>query len=171
MVYTFKIISSETKSFRIELQIDGANTFYLLHETIQKTTGYQAHQMASFFMPNGKGKKVTEISMLDTGINGFPNYSMFRTKLSDLIQSGNHRILYTFDLFNDRSMNLELTGIYMEKNLNEPLVTLAKGEAPVQILEEEIKEQNVAAQQEDEVFHDFGILEDYTEIFGEMDPI
>jgi len=108
--------------------------------------------------------------MLDSGLNGYPNYYMSRTKISELISLKNSHALYTFDLFNDRSFTLELTGIDMEKNLQEPLADL-EGEAPVQILEEDIKVQESTARQEDEVFQDFGVLEDYTEIFGEMDPI
>ncbi|MBN1819294.1 MAG: hypothetical protein JXR31_04250 [Prolixibacteraceae bacterium] len=171
MIYSYKIISPEVNNFQLNLQIDGEATFYSLHETIQKHAGYQSHQLASFFIPNQKGKKSVEISLLDPGINGFPNYAMYRTKLSELIAPDCKQLLYTFDLFNDRSLILELTGIYMEKNLNEPLVTLESGEVPVQILEEDIKVQESIAQQEDEVFQDFGVLEDYTEIFGEMDPI
>jgi len=171
MILHYKIISPEAKNFLLELQIDGDETFYTLHDTIQKSIGYQSHQLASFFIPNNKGKKSIEISLLDSGINGFPNYSMYKTKLSTLITHNCKQLLYTFDLFNDRSLSLELTGIYMEKNLNEPLVALENGDAPVQILEEEVKAQVSAAQQEDEVFQDFGVLEDYTEIFGEMDPI
>lgn len=171
MIYHFKIISPEAKNFKIELQIDGDNTFYTLHETIQKICSYQSHQLASFFIPNGYGKKAIEISLLDSGINGFPFYSMHRTRILDLVPPDTRFLLYTFDLFNDRSLMLELTGIYMEKNQNEPLATLGDGDAPAQTLEEEVEVGESSAQQEDEVFQDFGVLEDYTEIFGEMDPI
>ena len=169
MIYTFKIVSQEAKGFLLELHIDGSETFYTLHDTIQKSIGYQSHQLASFFVRNGK--KTIEVSQLDSGINGLPNFSMYRTRLSELVSSETSQVLYTFDLFNDRSLILELTGIYMEKNLKEPLVTLEAEDAPVQILEEEVKAEETTAQQEDEVFQDFGVLEDYTEIFGEMDPI
>ncbi|MCD6353940.1 MAG: hypothetical protein J7L95_00170, partial [Prolixibacteraceae bacterium] len=79
-------------------------------------------------------------------------------------------LIYTFDFLNDRSFFIELTGIIMEKNLNEPLVILKKGDAPVQVLGEVISNQEEPAVfHEEEVYMDFGELDDYTEIFGEMD--
>jgi hypothetical protein len=113
--------------------------------------------------------KLIEISMLDLGINGAAFYIMQKTKLSDLIKSKEQKLLYTFDFLNDRSFFIELTGIIMEKNLNEPLVTLKQGDAPVQVLGEENVDQEPTQLSEEEVFMDFGELEDYTEIFGEMD--
>lgn len=56
----------------------------------------------------------------------------------------------------------------MEKNLNEPLVTLKQGETPVQVLGEDVTLREQTELQE-EVYMDFGELDDYTEIFGEMD--
>jgi hypothetical protein len=170
MIYRFKIVSPEAKNFLLQLQIDGSETFHTLHEMIRQCVDYKTHQMASFFIRNGNGKKTIEVSMLDAGLNGYPNYSMLRTKISELVSLKNNPVLYTFDLFNDRSFILELTGIDMEKNLQEPLTDL-EGQAPVQMLEEDVNVQESTARQEDEVFQDFGVLEDYTEIFGEMDPI
>ena len=57
----------------------------------------------------------------------------------------------------------------MKKNLNEPLVTLKQGDAPVQVLGDEIVEQESANLQEEEVFMDFGEVYDYTELYGEME--
>ena len=94
---------------------------------------------------------------------------MQKTKLSDLIISKEQKLLYTFDFLNDRSFYLELTGIIMEKNLSEPFVTLKQGDSPVQVLGEETLELEPAIYQEEEVLMDFGELDDYNEIFGEMD--
>jgi len=171
MIYHFKIISPEVDNFSIELETGGEETFFALHEAIQKAAGFYSHQLASFFISNGRGKKEIEISLLDNGFNGFPYYAMQKTRIADLISANTKRLLYTFDFFNDRSLIIELTGIDMEKNQHGPLTTFVEGEAPVQILEDEENAQESTAKQEDEVFNDFGVLEDYTEIFGEMDPI
>ena len=53
--------------------------------------------------------------------------------------------------------------------ITEPLVTSKTGDTPVQVLGEEIEEQETVDVLEEEVYMDFGELEDYTEIFGEMD--
>lgn len=169
MVYSFKLKSQEAKNFLLAIDIDGKHTFYDFHKTIQENTDFQSHQLASFFISDGNWKKKNEISLLDSGINVYPHFTMYKTRISDLIHEQTKFILYTYDLFNDRSFNLELTEIFMERNLNEPQVTLKKGEAPVQILEEETKDEETFIVEEDETLHDFGILEDYTEIFGEME--
>ena len=106
--------------------------------------------------------------MLDLGLNGGAYYIMQKTKLSELINSTEQKLIYTFDFFNDRSFYIELTGIIMKENQNEPLVTLKQGKAPAQVLGEESVNHD-ADVLEEEVYMDFGELEDYTEIFGEMD--
>ena len=94
---------------------------------------------------------------------------MQKTKLSDLIKSEALHLIYTFDFINNRSLYLELTGIVMEKFLKEPLVTLKQGDAPVQVLGEEPDFREAAKLQEEEVLMDFGILDDYSELYGEME--
>lgn len=172
MIYHFKIISQESKNFHLEVEVDKKHTFFNFHSIIQKSLGFESHQLASFFISDKRWKKLKEISMLDLGdlgINGAAYFIMQKTKLSDLIESKEQKLIYTFDFLNDRSFYIELTGIIMEKNLDEPLVTLKRGDSPVQVLGEETLELEPAIYQEEEVFMDFGELEDYTEIFGEMD--
>ena len=154
----------------MEIKLDEKNTFFDFHSIIQKSLGYESHQLASFFISDRRWMKLKEISMLDMGINGVAFFIMQKTKLRDLIHSDDQKLIYTFDFLNDRSFFIELTGIIMEKNLNEPLVTLKQGDPPVQVLEEEVTEKTpVVIVDEEEVYMDFGELDDYTEIFGEMD--
>ena len=57
----------------------------------------------------------------------------------------------------------------MTQNLNEPLVALQRGRTPFQLLEEDPYSQAIdVLQEEEEAFMDFGELNDYAEIFGEM---
>ena len=169
MIYHFQISSPESQNFRLEVKLNDKHTFFDFHSIIQKSLGFESHQLASFFVSDKRWMKLIEISMLDMGLNGAAFYIMQKTKLSDLIKSKKQKLVYTFDFLNDRSFLIELTGIIMEKNLNEPLVTLKEGDAPVQVLGEEVENQEPAQNLEEEVFMDFGELEDYTEIFGEMD--
>ena len=109
--------------------------------------------------------------MLDLGMNGAAYYIMQKTILSDLINSAGQKLIYTFDFLNDRSLLIELTDIIMEKNLSEPLVTLKLGESPIQVLGEDIDiiDHESLDLQEDKAYMLFAELEDYTEIFGEME--
>ncbi len=169
MIYHFQISSQESQSFRLEVELDGNHSFFDFHSIIQKSLGFESHQLASFFISDKKWMKMKEISMLDMGINGSPFFIMQKTKLTELIKPVDQKLIYTFDFLNDRSFFIELTGIIMKKNLNEPLVTLKQGDTPVQVVGEEVMEQEPAVLIEEEVYMDFGELDDYTEIFGEMD--
>ena len=168
MIYKFQIVSQESQNFLLEVALDEKHSFFDFHSIIQKSVGFESHQLASFFVSDKRWKKLVEISMLDLGINGAAFFIMQKTKLSDLLQEEGQKLIYTFDFLNDRSFLIELTGIIMEKNLNEPLVTLKLGDAPVQVLGEEVSVDEQTELQE-EVYMDFGELDDYTEIFGEMD--
>jgi hypothetical protein len=169
MIYQFRITSPESKNFQLVLEADGEHSFFNLHTIIQQSVGFESYQLASFFIPDQKGRKQKEVSLLDLGLNGGIYHIMQKTKLADFIQSKTPQFIYTFDFINDRSLFIELTGIVMEKNLREPLITLKKGEAPVQVLGDNPPVQDSTKLQEEEVLMDFGILEDYTELYGEME--
>ena len=169
MIYKFQIVSQESQNFRLEVALDDKHSFFEFHTIIQKSVGFESHQLASFFISDQRWKKLVEISMLDLGINGAAFFIMQKTRLKDLLHTLGQQLIYTFDFLNDRSFFIELTGIIMEKNLNEPFVALKQGDAPVQVLGEESIEQEQGILQEEEVYMDFGELDDYTEIFGEMD--
>ena len=169
MIYKFKIVSQESQNFLLEVALDNKQSFFDFHAIIQKSVGFESHQLASFFVSDMRWKKLVEISMLDLGINGAAYFIMQKTKLSDLLHSRGQQLIYTFDFLNDRSFLIELTEIIMEKNLNEPFVTLKQGDAPVQVIGDDVNPQEQPELQQEEVYMDFGELDDYTEIFGEMD--
>lgn len=169
MVYHFQLSSQESQNFRLDIKMDKMHSFFDFHSIIQKSLGYESHQLASFFISDRRWMKLKEVSMLDLGVNGGVFYIMQKTKLSDLINTIGQKLIYTYDFLNDRSLYVELTGIIMENYLNEPLVTLKQGDTPVQVLGEEIVDMESTILVEEEIYMDFGELDDYTEIFGEMD--
>ena len=153
----------------MEVSLDGNHTFFNFHCFIQECLGFESHQLASFFVSDARWRKLKEISQLDMSMNSSILLSMRQTKLSEILHSTNQKLIYTFDFINDRSFYIELIGIIMTLNLNEPLVILQRGKTPVQILEEDSYNQVIdVLEEEEEVFMDFGELNDYAEIFGEM---
>ncbi|MDD4189738.1 MAG: hypothetical protein PHI28_00265 [Mangrovibacterium sp.] len=170
MGYLSQITSGEKPDFCLQIILDGEHTFEDFHAAIQKACGYSPNQMASFFLPGHSPGKQIEITELDSGFSGFPHYLMGKTQLKSLLKSAQQRFTYVFDFFQDRSFDIELTEIFMEKNLVEPSITLRNGDAPAQVLEEEIQEQNFAPSALTERC-DYGDLDDYTEIFGEMEDL
>ena len=108
---------------------------------------------------------------MNQGLAGFPKYTMGKTQLKNLLSTKQERLLYVFDFFQDRSFDIELTQIFMEKNLVEPSITSMSGDAPAQILEEELQEEGIQSFHVAEDLYDYGDLDDYTEIFGEMEDL
>jgi Plasmid pRiA4b ORF-3-like protein len=164
MIFHFQILSQEHKDFRLEVELSQKHTFFDFHSIIQKSLGYESHQLASFFVSDQKGLKEKEISLLDLGMNGAAYYIMQKTNLSDLIFSKGQKLIYTFDFLNDRSLLIELTEMIMEKNLSEPMVTLKLGETPQQVLGEDVEliDQESMDHHEEKAYMLFGDLEDYT---------
>lgn len=171
MVYKFNITAIEKADFSLQIGLNGTNTFADFHNCIQKACNYKPDQLASFFLAGKKYGKQIEITSLDFGINNQSKYVMSKTHIEDLLKSIQQRLLYVFDFFNDRSFYIELTQISMGKNLLEPSVTSINGDAPVQILEEEESQEQgyKVLYQEDK--YDYGDLDDYTEIFGEIEDL
>lgn len=169
MIYHFKITSPESENFHLEMELDARHTFFDLHAYIQNSLGYESFQLASFFIPGKYGQKEKEVSLLGTGSNESIYLVMHKTYLNKVIGLHQPQLIYTFDFINDRSLKIELTGIVMERNLKEPTVTLNGGVAPVQVLEEASLVSESVKNHDDEVFMDFGILNDYTELYGEME--
>ena len=168
MIYHFKIFSQESQNFKLEIEIAPTHSFFDFHTIIQKSLGYESHQLASFFISDTRFLKLKEVSLLDLGLNGGVYFIMQKTRLVDLIRSQEQTLIYTFDFLNDRSLVIELTDIIMERSLSEPFVTAKSGESPVQVLGEEVIIEDRAELLEEEVLMDFGELEDYTELYGEM---
>ncbi|HBL73924.1 MAG: hypothetical protein A2W90_12010 [Bacteroidetes bacterium GWF2_42_66] len=170
MIYIFKITTNEYPGFIRLIEIDQENTFSIFHSVIQQSLDFDSDQLASFFIADESWAKRIEVTLIDMGSNGIPHYTMKKTKIKDLIKTKGQKLLYTFDFLNDRSFYIELTEISMERILNEPQVAYQLGKAPKQILTEDV-ELIDAPDRFFDSYHDYGDLDDYTEIFGEMDDL
>ena len=170
MVYQFKISTTESPNYILVIEADSKHTFADLHVCIQKECGFNPDQLASFFLPGPTCGRQTEVTQLDLEFNGPDKYIMDRTPLQVLLNHDNQKMLYVFDFFMDRLFYIELTLIFMGKNLSEPSATYKNGSAPAQLLEEELLSQDVEVKKDEERL-DYGDLDDYTEIFGEMEDL
>lgn len=169
MIYQFKVTSTEMPDFILVVETDSNHTFADLHNCIQAACGFNPDQLASFFIPGAKCGKQIEITQLELEFCERNNYVMDKTPLQEMLKLENQKMLYVFDFFMDRLFFIELTQIKMGKITTEPTVTFKNGNAPSQLLEEELLEQEVEAKKEECL--DYGDLDDYTEIFGEMEDL
>lgn len=169
MICVFEISSSEAPDFKRLIHISPENTFEDLHLIIQNASNFDHSQLASFFVTDDHWHKQIEISSLDSKPKGKAMFSMRKTKLNDQVFRQGQKLVYVFDFFNDRFFYLELKDILMKTDLKEPFVAYEKGNAPAQFLVNDYDSPEVELLDRYEATQSFGDLEDYYEIFGEMD--
>lgn len=135
MVYKFRIISDEEKEFARELIIDSKQTFLDFHHCLQEDLGYDAKQLASFFLTNSTWEKQLQITLIDMmDEEGGNCITMDQATVGTHLRSAGQRMIYVFDFFSERSFFIELTEV-TQKAVSDllPSITYRHGRAPVQI--------------------------------------
>jgi hypothetical protein len=168
MICIFEITSNEVPDFKRVIHINPDQTFEDLNQIIQRTSNFDQSQLASFFLTDEHWSKKIEIGPLDTGETKPFRLSMRKTKLSEYVSEPGQKLVYVFDFFNERLFYLELKEKLMKTDLKEPFVAYERGDAPTQFLINDYDSPEVDVL-ESEPYKSFGDLEDYYEIFGEMD--
>jgi hypothetical protein len=174
MVFKFKVISDKVENFALHIDADARNTFFELHETIQDECKYDPSELATFFLADEEWDKGLEITMFK---NRFPKQNSVPTMkdatLGDFLKEKEDKLIYVFDVINQKSLYIELNEIVMEKKLNTPVVTYNRGLAPVQSSSNRYDTDLLANEDAElqNVFTDFGELEDLNMIYGEMGEV
>ena len=146
MLYHFVILSGEKEDFVREIIINSDSTFLDLHEAIQDSVDFDKSQIASFFVSDehwGKGKEITLISM--DRRNGDEEFIMKDIKLTDELEAKKDRLIYQFDFFSNRGFFIELLNIEENRLIEKASVIKSEGEAPEQILLDDIGLDDVSA--------------------------
>ena len=169
MICIFEISSSEAPDFKRLIHINPEQTFEDFNQIIQKACNFDHSQLASFFLTDDLWRKNIEITSLDSGKSAPKLISMRTAKLSEYIPKTGQKLIYVFDFFNERFFYLELKEKLMKTDLKEPFVAYEKGIAPAQFLINDYDITDLDVMDSDELYKSFGELEDYCEIYGEMD--
>jgi len=169
MICIFEVSSLEAPEFKRLIHIDSKHTFEDLHQTLQNTSDFDTSQLASFYLTDQLWRKQIEISSLDSGSDTPKIRSMRHTKMDEYISEIGQKLVYVFDFFNERLFYLELKEKLMKTDLKEPFVAYEKGFAPTQFLINDYDSPEVELIEPKDSYKSFGDLEDYYEIFGEMD--
>lgn len=169
MICVFEISSSEAPDFKRLIQISPDHTFEELHQVIQNTSNFDNSQLASFFVTDEHWKKQIEIGLLDSGEKKSSVLKMRKVTIREAVEKSLKKLIYVFDFFNERFFYVELKDIIMKNDLKEPFVAYERGNAPVQFLVSDYDSPEVDLLDQNESYRSFGDLEDYYEIYGEMD--
>ncbi len=169
MIFAFEISSPENSDFKRIAHIKSDDTFESLHQIIQDTSNFDQSQVASFFIADEHWRKQVEIGQLTSSWMHSKTFDMFNSKLEEHISELGQKLVYVFDFFNDRFFYVELKEKLMKTDLKEPFIIYERGTPPSQFLTEELENTNVELFEREEPYKSFGDLEDYYEIFGEID--
>lgn len=132
MIYKFVLISGEEESFSREFELDENNTLLDFHKSIQEELEYDDSHLASFFTATDKWEKEEEFTLFDMGSN---TTVMEEVIIDDVIINENQKLLYIFDLFNERALFIECIGEVDEIVGREyPICVQSQGLPPRQII-------------------------------------
>lgn len=133
MIYRIKLISEEVDGFVREIKIDSEASFLDLNNIILKACGYQ-DDMTSFFLCNDEWEREQQVTREDMGSGMYDDeaYAMAATRLSELIEEEGQKMEYIFDPFEERSFYLKVQEEITGEDIDEPVVSRQKGEAPQQ---------------------------------------
>ncbi|MCD7935537.1 MAG: hypothetical protein LUG98_01610 [Tannerellaceae bacterium] len=134
MVFRFLVISDEVDDFLREIKIDAEATFLDLQNAILDSVGYTKDQMTSFFICDDDWSKKTEITLVDMDKSSEEDsYIMEDTRLEELLEDEEQKLLFVFDYMTERSFFMELREIIPGQYLETAKCTKAKGDPPAQV--------------------------------------
>lgn len=141
MIYKFVIVSDEADDFLREISIDSEAKFIDLHNAILESTGYANDSITSFFVCNDDWEKEQEITLMEMDTSAdTDSYVMDETALDELLSEEGQKLLYVFDMVNDRAFFMQLAEIVTGKDLEKAVCTKSRGKAPEQAVLEDLTE-------------------------------
>lgn len=138
MIFNFRMLSDEDENFLRDYEIPYSLTLKDFHNFICDDLEYDQYEMSSFFLSDNQWQKLQEFTIDDMGMesvdDGFPSpIPMENITLGEIIHDKFQRLLYVFDVYEDRAFFLELLEAKKESDgVEYPRVQLANGEAPDQ---------------------------------------
>ena len=138
MVYKFNVVSDESDDFKLVVTIDSSATFLQLNNIILKSARYTADHITSFYLCNEAWEKEQEVTLIEMDTSSeFDNFVMDKTIIEDLVTEEKQKLMFVFDMINDRVFYLTLAQIITGKNQENPQCIQLQGKAPKQIYDPE----------------------------------
>lgn len=133
MVYRFKFTSDRYPKFSFEVEVQESQTFYDFHEFIQDELEYDTSHLATFHVCNHSWQSKQEVVLLKKSKQDANVLLMDKTLLKPFIKDAHQKLLYCYDLINNRSFKIELAETKTETtNMYYPICTAFTGEIPPQ---------------------------------------
>ena len=130
-VFRYKLSFDKFPSFFREYEVKDTNTLYQLHRCIQNDLDFDEAQLSVFYSSDNGWNKNCTYPLFDMGEG-----SMDMITIEMLIEQKIKKLLYTFDLYNDRSFKLELIAEEDEQRLTSyPRLVVSKNDPPDQLID------------------------------------
>jgi len=122
MIFKFRILSPESDDFLLDVELSYDSTLLDFNNLLQKTLGYNPAEMTSFFKSDIDWEKLQEFTLFDMGVefdeDDYEDFdddeipltpiAMGDALLGKIITERFDRLVYVFDLFNERELYIEL---------------------------------------------------------------
>lgn len=132
MIFKFRMLSDENDNFVRDYEVPYDMSLKDFHDFVGRSLGYGA-TMASFFTADEHWEKLREFTLFDMGGSGEEGapVPMESVLLGQILRNNRDRLIYQFDLINDRSLYLELTEAKRpEAGMEYPRVAFEHAPAP-----------------------------------------
>lgn len=143
MIFTYRLLSDEVEDFVRDIEIPFDHTLLDLHNYINQELGYTNNEMASFFESDVEWEKLREYTLLDMGSEGVDidedddieaPMPMEHVKLGQATPDKFGRLIYVFDIFNERQLFIELIKASVpDESVDYPRTIDKQGDAPQQM--------------------------------------
>ena len=141
MILKFSLVSNEVADFKREIQIDGDDTFYALHNAIMECCGYGETELTAFFLCDDWWKRKQQITSIEIDTDSDVDcFVMEEETLSDWLDEEKQKLMFLFDYHGDRGFYMELSEMILGEYLSKPTCTKKSGMPPMQFLEDEEEE-------------------------------
>lgn len=138
MVYKFTLLSDEADNFVRVINIDSEASFLDFHNAILDSVGYERNLLTTFFICSDDWEKGQEVTLMEMESSSeYDNLVMEDTKLDELLSDEKQKLIYIFDMMNERAFFMELTEMLPGKSLKKPECISSKGDAPAQSVSDE----------------------------------
>jgi hypothetical protein len=162
-IYKYKLTIEGNKNFVRECEINDSATLYDLHRYIQNELDFDEAQLAIFFTSNQNWERIQSIPLFDLG-----DGSMDSVSISDLIDNETNNLLYVFDIYNNRQLQIEFVSEVEETHRAAyPRTVAGKGNPPNQFSEKIIAAE-IDSDDEDELT---GFENDELDFLSEKDDV
>ncbi|MDR2465779.1 MAG: plasmid pRiA4b ORF-3 family protein [Prevotellaceae bacterium] len=136
MIYSFTITTKQ-KGFAREYLVPSDYSLYDFRRFIENDLDFDDSQQGVFFTLDENNRKTACYSLFDTGSGAMDSIT-----LEALVEKNTTKLLYTFDLFNNRSLLIELLDQNEpEPRVHYPAVAQRKGNPPGQFAETPVEDE------------------------------